>query len=516
MSGLRNSRNWTISLPTGFGPYDGFADLSCGDLDSAKDSMRMLPGSVYGRDVAVSGRNHELARVTDESQAGSIALSCTEEAADALDMMREIGCPFPIQRRACRPSPTRPENVIYADTFYLALDAVTRYEHYAAVQLGERSLDRPTARGIEKSDGTPMVSMPGVFSRRFQLTDKLPGDYDWGEFVPMGIVYCYNPLCGDCGKPCDKMYSLVREQIDGLTTEMKLYSSVDGGNAWANIANIPEIRGEFAFIFCYQGSRLFIGEINGQVYYSDNPEGEEWYDLISLNNLLDNSWASKMVSDGYAIFAIVGDANQTGVVRSVDMGITWEYVMPLDNLTTGQIRDIAVDGNVVATYGETAGGVAQVLYSYNFGDWQTWTSYTNVAMPENGAIGVANPNPFDENRAWFYIIGIDTGNNVEIWKADDPEDWAKIYEVDFDVLETWQFCQIFLDGDGYIGWFHACQVDGDTLTLRTSDGGKTWVNVSLRQTSTDETDGRAILAVCPHNPDEGFVIWHSENPVIEI
>lgn len=505
----RNSRDWAIYLPVGLGFLDDFLPLRCGDLDTAQDKMRTLPGSIYIRDIAASGRKQEIARVTDESEVGTLSLSCTEEAAGGLDSLRVIGCPFPIQRRSCIRSivPT----IFLTDSFSQANDVTAPYEHYAAVSLGERTLATPTAAGVDKNDNTPTVTFPGIFSRRFPLTDKPPNGYDFGDEIPQGIVYCYNALCGDCRRPCDKLYALVRveTEVPGVTI-MVLYTSEDGGNSWAVVPNIPEIRTATAFIFCYQGSRLFIGGEDSIVYYSDDPEGEEWYESIQLNNLLNSVWVTKMVSDGYALFAIVGE-NQYGVVRSVDAGLTWEYVIPLGSPATGFIEDIAIAGNVVATIGENVAAVPEIRYSYRFGDWQTWVTYTNAALPKKASIGVANPNPFDQDRAWFYLMGVDTSNDIQIWKADDPEDWRLIFESEFAATIAWSFSQIYLDGDGYIGWFQACREDGATVTLRTSTGGNGFVEVSLKDTSNIgvEDTRQSVLAVCPADPDTAIIGYHS-------
>lgn len=513
----RNSGNWTIHLPTGLGPLDGFAPLRCGDLDSADDNMRLLPGSVYGRDIAVSGRREEIARVTDESQVGSLSLSCTEEAASGLDRLRLIGCPFPIQRRSCGSGGAGMSAARFAINGVVPL----YYEHYSAVNLGKRSLSQPTATGIDKDDDTPTVTMPGVFGRRFPLTDKAPNSFDFEDYVVMGVVYCYNPLCGDCVTPCERIYVLLRIQ-DGPSYQLSLQRSDDGGNSWTAVP-LPGMEGVFGFITCYQGQRLFVGDSDGIVYWSDNPEGDEWYEAVNLNELLDGDWVLKMVTDGYGIFAIYGNGSEfgsgsggphyTGIARSLDNGLTWHIILEPDTLVTGTIYDLAIGGKVVAIYGETTGVIPQVLYSYDYGDWQTWTSYTSASLPLYGAIGVDNPNPFDSKRAWFYVMGMDNNADMQVWKASDPEDWTLILTVPLSI--SWLFSQIFLDADGYIGWFHASATDGTSHTVRTSDGGNTFVDVTKEDTAVDEGEGRAVLAVCPHDPDEAFLGYNTEGTVEE-
>lgn len=477
--GLQKSQNWCVFLPLKLGPFDRFLPLRAGDLENIRDSSSVTPTPIFARDLN-SGQRREIARTMDEA-AGVLGLTVTELAADRLDLMRAIGCPFPVQRKAC------------------CAGDPGRYEHYSAVQLGERSLANPTATGPDKQDATPTVSFPGVYGRRFELTDGMPFLHPLpDDLTPVGLAYCYNALCTNCLHPCDKLYLLAQEQIDESTTQLTLHTSEDGGWNWDGL-NIPQMREAGGFLFCHQGGRLFIGDADG-VYYSDDPEAEEWLWVATL----DAVGIRKMVSDGETIFGI-NDTNE--IWRSTDEGLTWQQVVAEDTVTTGTVRDIAIAGKVVATVGEDGGGVCEILYSLHGGDYQTWQSYTDGSLPTYCAIGLANPNPFDKSRFWIYLTGHNAGSGTaELWKAEGLAGWKLLNQELFDPILA-NGSQIFLDGDGYIGWFHVVDAADNTVyTLRTSDGGKTLVNVSHEEETVVTADSfGAMLAVCPLDPDTALL-----------
>lgn len=478
-----NSRIWSVHVPVGLGPFDRLLPLRCGDLENVRDSSKTLPNPLFARSLK-SGQREEIARTMDEG-AGQLGLTCTELAAGRLDTMRAIGCPFPLQRRTC--------GEIGAPTFY---------EHYTAVQLGERTLSNPTAAGPTKQDNIPNVAFPGVYGKRLELTDKPAHLYQLpDDLIPVGLAYCYNVLCSNCLHPCDKLYLLTQERVDEETVQLTMQASEDGGWNWDGLA-IPEMQAENGFLFCHQGSRLFIGDANG-VYYSDDPEAEEWYWIATLESV----GIRKMVGDGETIFGI----NETNEIwRSTDEGLTWQQVMAEDSLTTGVIRDIAIAGNVVATVGENGGGAAEILYSRHRGDWQTWEVYSDGVLPTRCGLALANPNPFDKNRFWIYVIGRDAGSGaVEVWKSEGPADWRRLHRHTFGAILA-NSSQIHLDGDGYIGWFQVvAEADNSTYTLRTSDGGKTLIDVS-HNASASADEMAAILAVCPFDPDTALVAATSD------
>lgn len=260
-----------------------------------------------------------------------------------------------------------------------------------------------------------------------------------------------------------------------------IYKSTDGGDSWERLPQTNDIRYVQKLLISTVG-RIFACTRNSGILVSDNG-GLTW--TTSLGNAAqgfsDRAADIEEASNG-DLFASMGIFTFDGIYRSVDSGVTWEFLdLPMLDLGIYERIDLSVapsDSNVVLALlqDEESRACSHIIRSDDGGD--TWRQLT---VP--GAIGMDN---FARSQAWYDIISaidpLDPNTmyigGVDLHKTTDGgESWTQIsqwFGSQVDYVHADQHELIFINND-------------PNKLLNTNDGGL-WYTSEARQALPDFTD----------------------------
>jgi len=488
------SKQYQVYLPTGATAADTFALLRDGDIIDLVDNELGPLQVEYFRDMN-DNLPHEFARYRN-GETSDLVLQVTEEAAAGIDRLRIGDCPLPVQRRLCSAGGSWEE-----------------VEHYGLVQYGQRGSSSLTANGTDARDDLPAVRFPGTYrsGERYQWDKSEPITWNKGSGAsnaPVGIVYCDDPDCGNCGDGCTRLYAV----SSNGTTNFIFSSSGDGGKTWTTITTgMSAAIGQA--LYCYYG-RVFIAFANGDVFYSDTPlVSGSWVEAdltdIPTGAPIPNLYrfAHPRKSTNKVMYAIEYAAgNNNGIARSEDNGVTWQEVKAR---TAGPVLyDITAAGRWVVAIGDNGGDI-YISYSDDLGETFTNTTFT-IGGYTGLAVAIELPNPLHAGNPVIYLL-VKNSTSHRLYKidSDDLADSGKWVLRWADTLTTAtpgnpQF-NLYTTAAGYLLWMHLPQINPDVAHIwKSIDGATTFVDMEQALLADDTYGGR--FAVCPRDGNKAILM----------
>ncbi len=367
-------------------------------------------------------------------QPSTAVLTIPLDSAQHFMKLRDKGCETSIQIRSCNNT-----------------DSIL---HMSGVQIDSLRFTNLTASGIGAQNGIPMVSMPLVFRKLYEVRTNEVTNVDGGgnqmEQVIMGVAYCE---CANCCGNCSECSTIYR-----ITQEGQLHVSYDSGETWANIAHC--IYSPFESIWCIYG-RIYIATYNGNLWYSDNPT-----DPLSWNSTLRYYGQVLWLEDaGTVLYAVTKTSTGVRIHKSIDRGVKWVIVYEVE----GDFTTFATDGDYIVL----AGTDGHIVISEDGG--RTWTTKTMVygnETPDIVAIDILSP-PRGYSKC-FTVYVADHDNNL--YSSSDWKDWRKIKRGNGGSAR-YHIAYLKVEAEGGIIWYHRVINDkpttikgnGDCCTWQVSD-----------------------------------------------
>lgn len=476
----RNARHNSVWLPAP-GPLDCLLVTECAELGDIVDNSIQLGESVFCRNPNTG--EYELYTKLDarpEDSTGSIDVPIN--SAEFIEKLRRQGCPVPLQIRSYTcDSPGKNIN---------GWDAVI---HLRNVVFAAQTLSSLTS-ALENDDAVPTTSIDFEFAN-FETIDKtLPGynQITGSTIQPIDVEYCDSPSCGACdglvSDGCQRLYALYYNTVG---TALVLETSADAGVTWTDITPSPALTGVPTDILCLNG-RLFIA-VGTTIYYNDTPTDTGTWVLSTMPAGIATS-VGPMAAGNRDLFAIYDDS---GILRSQDLGTEWEIVSEDGDLTAETQNDIDVSGSVVFTGGDNN----TFLLSQDNGDPNTYQLKSNsLAAGTDDTVNVdAEKWNIAEDRSAVLYAYTDDATDRKVYKSEDMgTTWALKYTNggaagagDADIVSGL---------DSWVVYLH-----DDTTTLKSIDGGCTWFDISSSSVATPTT-GSTQFNLCPADIDTTFVI----------
>lgn len=498
---MSTAKQYQVYIPTGSGAADTFALLRSGDIiDLVDNELGPLQVEFY-REMDTN-RPIEYARYRN-GEASELVLQVTEEAAKGIDRLRVSDCPLPVQRRLCGVGGHWQE-----------------VEHYGLVQYGQRGGSGLTAVGTDARDDLPAVRFPGTYrsGERYFWDKTEPIQYDKGvgdNNAPVGIVYCDEPGCENCGTGCQRLFALTTNGVD----EWVLETSADGGHSWETVATGLAATAVGQAIYCYYG-RVFLAFASGTVFYSDTPLVSGSWVAADLSDIPVAIPAARFIRFAhprkshikviYALYSAGGDTN--GVAMSYDNGATWDDIVTAGvDVSDPTYYDIAAAGSWVAVIG-VDGANGEISYSNDLGETFTTFEYNIGGNTTGVAIAMDLPNPFEVTEPVVYILSKSSAQARHILHKTSGDDLA----TSTDWTMKWaaalvsatpgspQF-NLYTTAAGYLLWVHIPNIAGGiAYILKSIDGGGSFVD--MRQTITMDDASGDRFAVCPQDGNQAILL----------
>lgn len=351
---MATSSLWELlieSSPDGCGQ---FFTIKCGDLTALNYGACGVNAPVFARDYT-HGFQVETSQVRDAPN-NSATIQVPEFEADYLKTLHKRNCSIHIQRRNCK---------------------TNRVQHFHDVILNGQSLSRPTANGINVSDGVPVVTLPVRFRSLTEFDDDevvsvavttRPTDMNL-----IGVVKCSCPTC-----KLDNDSIIWRLWSNDTAGNSLLEYSLDSGENWIVTAfQLPgtvDARNNAFAIHCFHG-RIYIFTEEGYNWNFD-ATCKPWFDDSTVNGVIGVfGTAFAFASSGIKLVALTHFDLVSSIVK---LNVANPNI--LSPLTKRRSEWSAVDStttlyNDIATHKETtivvaAGGVYR--YSTEGGDPTTW------------------------------------------------------------------------------------------------------------------------------------------------
>jgi hypothetical protein len=492
----KTSKQYQVYLPTGAKAADTFALLRDGDIIDLVDNELGPLQVEYFRDMN-DNLPHEYARYRN-GETSELVLQVTEEAAAGIDRLRIGDCPLPVQRRLCSAGGSWEE-----------------VEHYGLVQYGQRGSSSLTNNGTDSRDDLPAVRFPGTYrsGERYVWDRSEPIQWNKGSGAnnaPVGIIYCDDPDCGNCGDGGTRLYAL---STNG-TNAFVFSSSGDGGKTWATVTTGLS-QDDTNALWCYYG-RVFISFGNGDVFYSDTPlVSGSWIeaDLSDLptpvNAAVLQRFAHPRKSTNKVIYATYyGSGASDGIARSEDNGATWIDVNTITSIGGPIHYDIAAAGRWVVAVGDDGGDI-YISYSDDLGD-----TFTNTTFAIGGYTGLAVaidlPNPLHPGDPIIYLL-VKNSTSHRLYKvagADlaDSSNWVLRWAGTLTTATPGNpKFNLYTTAAGYLLWMHLPNITNDiAYVYKSIDGAATFADMQESLLHDDSYGTR--FAVCPNDGNRAILM----------
>lgn len=406
--------------------------IECADISDISDNWGGTLQSA-GYVEPTNGRVFEVNRWR-AYQPSTAVLTMPLDSAHHFMKLRDKGCETSIQIRSCNKG-----------------DSIL---HMSGVQIDSLRFTNLTASGIGAQNGIPMVSMPLVFRRLYEVRTNEVTNIDGGgnemEETIMGVAYCE---CASCCGNCEQCSTIYR-----ITQEGELHVSHDGGLTWEKIVHC--IYAPFESIWCING-RIYISTYNGNLWYSDNPtDPTSWASTLRYYGQV--LW---LEDAGTVMYAVTKTATGVIVHKSLDRGVKWVIVYEVE----GSFTTFATDGDYIVL----AGMDGLIVISEDGGrTWSTKTMTYANETPDIVAVDILSP-PRGYSKCFTVYIA-DHENNI--YSSSDWEDWRKLKRGNGGSAR-YHVAHLKIEAEGGILWYHRVINDkpttwkgnGDCCTWEVSD-----------------------------------------------
>lgn len=444
------------------------------DVSSLDDNSITRGDTVYVRDSS-TGKYKVFTQLDARPSNSSGAIEAPLKTADAMLLMsrRFSNCPIPMQVR-------------YYECDFPGKNPAswTKCLHVDHMEWSNKSFTNLTAQGTNNDDAVPTTTVNFNFALIEFLDKSQPGFYQHAgpTQTPYGVIYTGAPGCGDCaGLPTEGC-----EEIYGIWTSV-LQSSNDGGATWANVATGVTLTTGGSLTF--HAGRLVMSD-GADIYYSDEPDGgaSAWQQGSLPAGV---TKIGRMASSSEGIFAIYND---TGILRSRDNAASWQIVAGEGVITAEDLRSISADGTAILAVGDNRAGVL----SLESGDAGSWSLITLPGAATDDAFGVNVAQWSNRNgQAVKLYVAMDDGVDRVVHQSNDQGvSWTEKITFAGDTGTYITSIQSALHGS-------VIYVHNKSETWKSIGGGDSFFDIS--NTDVVSTTG-AYLALCPHDPNEAFVI----------